>query len=386
VNAFAGDELRMKPTEEQTMLRDSAAKYLAEGYSFADREAQIQAGEPFSRPHWAVFADMGWLAMPFPESLDGLGFGASETALLCEELGRALVREPYLETVLLAGGMLQRGGAAEHVSRIMAGEVQAALAVTEPEKQFSLDTVSLSAKPDGEGFILDGEKTVVRNGAVADLFIVLARTAEAGADGSGVTAFLVHRDDPGLVVQGYPTYDDRCAADLRLEQLQVDASRILGEAGRAETLLAPTLRHAVVGMVAESLGCMQALLDDTLEYTRQRKQFGQPLATFQALRHRMTDMFMQLELTRSLLQVTVSQVDQDSDRADTYVAAVKAKSIAAGRFIAQSAIQLHGGIATTNDLRVGHYFKRLAALESALGGRDAHIQRYAQLTGIAKND
>ncbi|MFN2328362.1 MAG: acyl-CoA dehydrogenase family protein [Chromatocurvus sp.] len=376
----------MKPTEEQSMLRDSAAKYLADGYSFEDRESQIQAGEPFSRPHWAVFADMGWLAMPFPESLDGLGFGVAETALLCEELGRALVREPYLETVLLAGGMLQRGGATEQVSGIMTGDVQAALAVTELNKQFSLHTVSLSAKRDGQGFTLDGEKTVVRNGAVADIFVVLARTAEADSHSSGVTAFLVHKDDPGLVVQGYRTYDDRCAADLRLEQLQLDVSRVLGEEGCAEMLLAPTLRHAVLGLVAESLGCMQALLDDTLEYTSQRKQFGQPLAKFQALRHRMTDMFMQLELTRSLLQAAVLHVDQDSDRADTYVAAVKAKSIAAGRFIAQSAIQLHGGIATTNDLRVGHYFKRLAVLESALGGRDAHIQRYAQLTGIAKND
>lgn len=386
MNAFAGDELRMQPTEEQTMLRDSAAKYLADGYSFEDREALIKANEPLSAAHWVVFAEMGWLAMPFPESLDGLGFGASETAVLCEELGRALVREPYLETVLLAGGMLHRGGANEEVARIMSGELQAALALIEPGRQFSLHNTAMTATRDGDAFVLDGDKSVVRNGAIAGVFVVLARTADPSPQGSGVTAFLVRRDDAGVAVQGYPTFDDRCAADLRCEQLRLDASRVLGEPDRAEQLLTPTLRHAVIGMAAESLGCMQALLDDTLDYTRQRKQFGQPLATFQALRHRMTDMFMQLELTRSLLQVAVSHVDSDSPEADTYVAAIKAKSIAAGRFIAQSAIQLHGGIATTNDLRVGHYFKRLAVLESALGGRDAHIQRYAQLTGIANND
>lgn len=386
MNAFAGDKLQMQPTEEQTMLRDSAAKYLAGGYPFEDREALIQAGEPFSAAQWSVFADMGWLAMPFPESQEGLGFGACETAVLCEELGRALVREPYLETVLLAGGMLQRAGASEDVAGIMGGGLQAALALSEPGRQFSLRNVVLTAKRDGDGFVLDGDKIVVRNGAVADIFVVLARTADADGDSSGVTAFLVRREDAGIDVQGYRTYDDRCAADLRFEHLRLDASRVLGDPDRAEVLLEPTLRHAMIGIAAESLGCMQVLLDDTLDYTRQRKQFGQPLASFQALRHRMTDMFMQLELTRSLLQAAVSHVDNESMQADTYVAAVKAKSISAGRFIAQSAIQLHGGIATTNDLRVGHYFKRLAVLESVLGGRDAHIQRYAQLTGIANND
>lgn len=386
MNAFAGDQQRMQPTEEQTMLRDSAAKYLADSYTFESRESLIQAGEPFSAEHWAVFAEMGWLAMPFPESLDGLGFGVSETAVLCEEMGRALVREPYLETVLLAGGMLQRAGAVNEVSRIMSGESQAALALSEPNRQFSLRNVTMPAVRDGDDFVLDGEKSVVRNGPVAEFLVVLARTAEATARRSGVTAFLVREADDGLSVQGYGTYDDRCAADLVFRQLRVDSSRVLGEPDCAEALLEPTLRHAVIGIAAESLGCMQALLDDTLEYTRQRKQFGQPLASFQALRHRMTDMFMQLELTRSLLQAAVSHVERDSAEADVYLAAVKAKSIATGRFIAQSAIQLHGGIATTNDLRVGHYFKRLAVLESALGGRDTHIQRYAQLTGIANDD
>lgn len=386
MNAFAGDDRHMQPTEEQTMLRDSAAKYLADSYSFDDREALIQSGEPISTSHWTMFAEMGWLAMPFPESLDGLGFGASETAVLCEELGRALVREPYLETVLLAGGMLQRAGANEDVARIMGGETQAALALAEPGREFSLQNTATTAARDGDSFVINGEKSVVRNGALADVFVLLARTADVTAESSGVTAFLVRREDAGFTVDGYATYDDRCAADLRLENLRVDASRVLGETDCAEALLLPTLRHAVIGVAAESLGCMQALLDDTLEYTRQRKQFGQPLASFQALRHRMTDMFMQLELTRSLLQAAVSHVDSGSAEADTYLAAVKAKSIAAGRFIAQSAIQLHGGIATTNDLRVGHYFKRLAVLESALGGRDAHIQRYAQLTGIVNND
>lgn len=376
----------MQVTEEQTMLRDSAAKYLSDHYTFDNREALIQAHKPFSAAHWAMFADMGWLAMPFPESLEGLGFGVAETALLCEEMGRALVREPYLETVILAGGVLQRAAANEEVGRIMTGDAQAALALAEPNRQFSLRNVAAIAVPRGDGFTLDGEKSVVRNGASADLFVVLARTGDANAHGSGVTAFLVRREDAGLLITAYRTYDDRGAADLVMHGLQLQASRVLGEVGRAELLLEPTLRHATIAMAAESLGCMQALLDDTLDYTRQRKQFGQPLATFQALRHRMTDMFMQLELTRSLLLSAVSHVDSGSDQADLYVAAVKAKSISAGRFIAQSAIQLHGGIATTNDLRVGHYFKRLAVLESALGTRDVHIQRYAQLSGIANYD
>ena len=383
MNAFAGDGLEMKPTEEQTMLRDSAAKYLAESYTFDEREQAISAGKAFSEAHWSVFADMGWLAMPFPEASGGLGFGVSETAVLCEELGRALVREPYLETVLLAGGVLQRGGAQDEVSRILAGESQGALAVTEPGRQFALETLEMAAKPCAGGYLLAGEKTVVRNGSVADVFVLLARTGPATADGgSGITAFLLRKSDPGLVVHGYRTYDDRCAADLTLQDVQLDASRVLGEPGRAEDLLTPALQSAMIGIAAESLGCMQALLDDTLEYTRQRKQFGQALAQFQVLRHRMTDMFIQLELTRSLLQVATAHVEQGSDRAETYVAALRAKSIAAGRFVSQSAIQLHGGIATTNDLRVGHYFKRLAALESALGGRDTYLRRYAELADI----
>jgi len=327
---------------------------------------------------------MGWLAMLLPEEFGGFDAGAVEIMLLCEELGRYLVVEPYLETIVVAAGLLQRAASAERAGSYLAelaeGRLQGCLAHREPGRQPSVLNVRTVATATRDGFVLNGHKTVVRNGPAADVLVVSARTSGRPGESEGVSLFAVAADAAGVQRDNYPTWDGREACELRLDGVRVDRDALLGDAGGAASLLDAIGHRALLAGCAEAVGAMSALLEATMDYTRQRQQFGQPLSRFQVLRHRMADMFMHLELTRSLLVAAAWKLDQGADDCGHYLSALKARTVKAGRFVGQNAIQLHGGIAMTEELSAGHYFKRLTALDSWFGSREFHLQRFGDST------
>lgn len=375
--------MHIEYSDEQVMLRDSAEKYLRENYEFDQRQAIVHAGGGFSAEQWQTFAELGWLAMPFAEEYGGFGAGAVETMLLNEAFGRHLVLEPWLETVALAGGLLQAGASEDvrqrYLPGIAEGTVHGALAHVEAGRQVGLTQVETRATREGD-YVLNGRKAMVLNGPAADVLLVTARTAGEPGDEDGLSLFAVAADAPGISRRDYATYDGRRACDLTLDDVRVPAEALVGEEGRALPLIEKSLDHALLALCAEAVGAMDALVAVTVDYTRQRKQFGQPIARFQVLRHRMADMYIQAELTRSLLMATALKLDEGAEDAPAMVAALKARVGKAGRFIGQNAIQLHGGIGMTDELSVGHYFKRLTAIDTLFGARDYHLARFNRLT------
>ncbi|MBR9911821.1 MAG: pimeloyl-CoA dehydrogenase small subunit [Gammaproteobacteria bacterium] len=370
-------------SEEQTMLRDSAEKYLRDNYTFERRQAVVNSEQGFSREAWQTFADLGWLAMTFREESGGFGGGALETLLLCEQFGKYLVVEPYLESIVLVGGLIEAGAhpsvREEYLGRLLSGELQGAPAYLESANVADPLRVETTAQPFGGGFLINGSKTVVVNGPEADLFLVSARTGGTTANSrQGISLFLLERETPGLSWKNYKTYDGRSACELQLHNVKVDAESVVGRIGDAYKFSAPIMSRAIVAVCAEAVGAMDALLSATVEYSKQRKQFGQPISRFQVLRHRMADMYMEVELTRSLLLATAWKLDSGAPDAQQCLIALKAKVGKAGRFVAHNAIQLHGGIGTTDELSVGHYFKRLAAIGVMFGSRDSYLARYFQ--------
>jgi alkylation response protein AidB-like acyl-CoA dehydrogenase len=365
------------------MLHDSAEKYLRDNYSFENRQMTVQQSCGFNAEQWQMFANLGWLAMTFQEDAGGFGGGALETMILCEQFGKYLVLEPYLESVVLVGGLLEAGGQSaikEHyLAGLMAGELQGALAYLEEGNVANPHYVTTKAESTGEGYLLNGSKTVVLNGPEANLFLVSARVGDNPVQTKeGISIFVVDKNTPGLSYKNYKTYDGRSACELELENIALDADALVGEVGNAAELAAPIFSRAIVAVCAEAVGAMDALLEATVDYTKQRKQFGQSISCFQVLRHRMVDMYMEIELTRSLLMATAWKLDNDSEDAQQCVAALKAKVGKAGRYVSHNAIQLHGGIGTTDEFSVGHYFKRLAAIGVMFGSRDSHLTRYMQ--------
>ncbi|MGX4676178.1 acyl-CoA dehydrogenase family protein [SAR92 clade bacterium H246] len=370
-------------SEEQTMLHDSADKYLRENYSFENRQATVKKSRGFSAEQWQMFADLGWLAMTFEEEAGGFGGGALETMILCEQFGKYLVLEPYLESVVLVGGLIAAGAQPaikEHyLSGLMAGELQGALAYLEEGNVANPHYVETKAEATGDGYVLNGSKAVVLNGPEADMFLVSARVGDSSIGAKeGISLFVVDKNSQGLHCNNYKTYDGRSACELQLDNVTLNADALVGELGNASAMAAPIFSRAIVAVCAEAVGAMDALLEATVDYTKQRKQFGQSISSFQVLRHRMVDMYMEIELTRSLLMATAWKLDNGSGDAEQCVAALKAKVGKAGRYVSHNAIQLHGGIGTTDEFRVGHYFKRLAAIGVMFGSRDSHLSRYMQ--------
>jgi alkylation response protein AidB-like acyl-CoA dehydrogenase len=342
-------------SEEQTMLHDSADKYLRENYSFENRQAALARDAGFNAEQWQMFADLGWLAMTFEEEAGGFGGGALETMILCEQFGKYLVLEPYLESVVLVGGLLEAGGQTaikqQYLAGLMAGELQGALAYLEEGHMANPQYVAAKAEVAANGYLLNGHKAVVLNGPEADLFLVTARTGNDVLDSAaGISLFAVPKNAPGLSCKNYKTYDGRSACELQLDNVALDAQALVGVAGEFSELAEPIFSRAIVAVCAEAVGAMDALLNATVDYTKQRKQFGQSISSFQVLRHRMADMYMDIELTRSLLMATAWKLDNGSEDAQQCVAALKAKVGKAGRYVSHNAIQLHGGIGTTDEL------------------------------------
>ena len=368
-------------TDEQAMLADSIGRYIEDNYDFDARMKIVESDRDFSTDHWRAFAEMGWTALPFAEADGGFDGGAVETMLVMEAFGRGLVVEPYLATVVLAGGVLKRAPAGgrrdELLSGIIDGSMQVAVAFAEPQARFDCLHVATVAERDGDDFLLTGRKNLVLNGGNADVLIVPARTSGSPGDEPGITLFAVAADSDGLETRRYPTVDGLSGADLELNGLRASGTSIVGEPDEGGRLLAAAMGEATLAACAEAMGILQAMHDKTVEYSKQRVQFGVPIGSFQALQHRMVDMLMQCEQTRSLLYWAVMLHADGEDGAERAISAVKYQIGSAGRRIGEEAVQLHGGMGVTWELDIAHYFKRLVALQQLFGNADFHLDRYA---------
>lgn len=371
-------------SEEQTLLQESIERFIQNDYSFAARQRIVKEESGYDAGNWRTFAELGWLGVPFPEEYGGFGGGAIESIVMCEQFGKGLVVEPFLATVVLAGGAIRTAGNKAQRSAwlpgITGGSIQAALAFAEPQGRYNLaDLVTTAARSD-DGFVLDGYKAVVLNGPAADVLVVSARTAGEQRDEAGVSLFLVPADAPGVSRRDYPTVDAFRASEVTLENVALGEDALLGEAGGGLPILQQVVDEGTLAVGAEAVGCMEVLYKDTVEYCKTRKQFGQPIGKFQVLQHRMVDMFMEYEQAKSLMYMAAMRMDEGyGSEAQKAVSAFKVQVGTSGRFVGQNAVQLHGGMGMTDELRIGHYFKRLTMIDTLFGNVDFQLERFGAL-------
>lgn len=364
-------------SEEQQMLRDSAERYFAEDYNFEKRRALLSAAHGSSEKHWRAFAEFGWLGLALPEDVGGVGCSFVETMLIAELLGRRLVLEPYTTTAVLCARLLERSDSelrSELLSALAAGQLRLALAHGEVDSYYSLNTVSTQARRSANRFILDGAKLMVLDAPAAHKLIVSA-VPECEAQ---FALFVVDRDAKGLTITDYPLIDGTRAADITLESVSVPGTAMLAAPGKAFDVLDEAIDRLTVARVAEALGAMEVVLELTNEHLKNRVQFGSPLGKFQALQHRMAEMFVEVQETRSILYRAIAYLDRPAIERGPAVSAAKIVASNAGRFVGGQGIQLHGGVGVTDEYQVGHYYKRLLTLEKAFGDTDHHLERLAK--------
>lgn len=374
-------------TEEQNAIRDSLSKWAAQQYDFDKRRAAL-ASEDAWKQNWATFAELGLLAAPLPEDFGGLGGGAIDVSVVAEEFGKALIVEPYIPTVVLGAGALKYAGSAaqkdEHLNAIAGGERIIAFAQAEPKSRWALNDVSTTAKKDGAGYVLNGQKAVVLGAPQADHLLVSARTAGGQRDAKGVSLFLVAKNVKGVSTRDYPTIDGTRASEVYFENVSVGADALVGAADGALPLIERIVDEANAAYCSEAVGCMRMMTDLTREYAKTRKQFGRAIAEFQVLQHRMVDMFMASEESYSMaLRATIKLGESEQERAKA-VSAAKVSIGKLSRFVGQAAVQIHGGMGVTDEMRVGHYFKRVTMIDATFGNVDYHLRRYIAFGGEAK--
>ena len=365
-------------TDEQRQLRDTLQRYIAKEYDFDARRKLARTELGYSREHWQAFAELGLLALALPEAHGGLGGNAIDTMVAMEALAPALVLEPYLATAVICGGLIADAGSEAQKDLLLpalgAGELLFAFAHYEPGTRYELNHVATTARGEGDGYVLNGAKTVVQAGGQADRLIVSARTAGGVRDDAGISLFVVDRGAPGVAVRGYPTQDGTRAAEITLTGVRVGGDARLGEAGRALPAIEHAIDRGIAALCGEAVGIMAALNAATLEYLKTREQFGGPIGRFQALQHRMVDMFIAAEEARSMA-ILASVGVQSADPAERRrtVSMAKARIGQSSRFVGQQAVQLHGGMGVTDDLVVSHWFKRLTAIDLTFGDADHHL-------------
>jgi alkylation response protein AidB-like acyl-CoA dehydrogenase len=370
-------------TEEQSMLRDTLASFLQDKYSFDTRRASVKSASGWRADYWKAFAEeLGILGAPFSEDLGGLGGSAIENMIVMEECGKALVIEPYLGTVVIGGGFLKYSGhasATDLIGGIIGGEIITAFAYAEPQGRYNLADLKTTAKKDGSGYVLNGHKAVVLGAPWATHLVVTARTGGSQREASGVSVFLVDKASAGIVTRDYPTVDGQRASEVYFENVSVGADALIGTADNGLPLVEKVVDETIAAMCAEACGVLSKLHTGTVEYTKQRKQFGAPISSFQVLQHRMVDMFINVEQAISMTYMANIKVTDEAERAKA-ISAAKVQIGKACRFVGQNAIQLHGGMGMTDEMAIGHYFKRATMIESAFGSVDHHLARYERLS------
>lgn len=367
-------------SSEQELLRDGLNRFLATRYDLDKSRTAVKTGAGWQPEVWQALAqELGILGAAQPEELGGIGGGPTEVMVIAEALGYALVVEPYVNTAVVAAGLLRRAGgeaASALLARVIEGEAIAALAAAEAHSGEHWQDVVTTARREGSEWVLDGAKIMVVDAPLASHLLVTAATP------GGLSLFLVEltADLPGLTTHAYRTVDDRQAADIAFVELRLPSDALLGEEGQAWPSVDLARDEGAAAVCAEAVGCMRKVVADTVEYSKQRKQFGQPIGGFQVLQHRMVDMYMELEQSVAASCLAALKLDAAPEERARAVSAAKATIGRAARFIGQNAVQLHGGMGMTEELAIGHYFKRLTAVQYEFGTTDHHVARYARLT------
>lgn len=374
-------------TSEQQQFADALRRWAEKDYSFEQRKKIIHGPAGVSDAAWSTLAELGMTALPVPEAQGGFNGSAVDMLVVMQELGRGLVVEPYFATVLGAEFLKLAGGQEAALEQVASGELKLACALGERQSRHALSDIATTAKRDGDGFVLAGAKTVVLHGAQAGKLVVSARSGGGQRDTDGISLFLVEGDAAGVTRRDYRTIDGQRAADIVLENVKLPAAALLGEWGQGWNILDAASDYGVALLCAEAVGAMEALNAATLEYTKTRQQFGVPIGKFQALQHRMAEMFIHLEQARSMATLAAVKVGSaDAEERRRTVSGAKARIGQAIKFVGQQAVQLHGGMGVTDELPAAHYFKRLTMIEVTLGDTDHHLARFAAQPGFRKVD
>ena len=369
--------------EEQSLIQDQVDQFVQKEYDWETRQALSNSDLGFGIDNWKKFAELGWLGISVSEDNGGYGGTAIESMLIMEAFGKGLVVEPFLETVIMSASLIDDHGSDQQKSSVLepaiAGEMQLALAYAEPQSRFNLSDLVTEAKLDGDNYILNGYKSVVMNGPSANKFIISARTSGTQLDESGISLFLVDSESTGLDKTDYKTVDGRRASDLSIENVSVPKDNLIGQQDKGFEILDSAIDKAILAISAEAVGAMEVLYKTTVEYTKTREQFGTAIGKFQVLQHRMVDMFMEYEQCKSLLYMATMKHEEGSPDAKKAISGLKYQVGKAGKFIGQQAVQLHGGMGVTDELNVGHYFKRLTTVGTIFGNTDYHLKKYTSL-------
>ena len=370
-------------TDEQNMVRDGISRLIREEYDFDTRREVIASDSGWRPELWAQLAELGMLAAPFGEADGGFG-GPTEAMIIMEEFGKGLAVEPFVPSVVCAGGFLKHGGndaqREEYIGGIISGEKIFAFAYAEPRGRYDLANLETTAKDDGGDFVINGHKAVVMGAPWATHLVVTARTSGGQTDADGVSVFIVAKDADGVSTRDYATVDGRRASEVYFENVKVSGEALIGETDKGLPLVEKVVDEATAAVCAEATGAMKVTNETTLDYSRQRKQFGVAIGSFQVLQHRMADMLMEYEQAVSMMYLATIKLDEDETERKKNISSAKVKIGQAARFIGQSAIQTHGGMGMTDELAVGSYFKRLSIIESEFGSVDHHMRRHIKLT------
>ena len=374
-------------SEEQRLLKDSVERLTTQRYDFEARKKYMKETDGWSRALWKQYVDLGLTALPFAEEHGGIGGGPVETMIVMEAFGRALALEPYFASVILGGSFLRLGAneatRADVLPKVAAGETLLAFAHIERQARYDLADVAATAKKDGAGYVLNGEKSLAIHGDVADKIVVSARVSGDQRSRNGIGLFLVDAKADGVSRRGYPTMDGLRAAEVTLHNVKVGADAVLGEPGNAFSLIEQVGDIAIAALAAEAVGAMSAMHEITVDFLKQRKQFGVPIGNFQVLQHRAGDMLIALEQARSMAMLATMMTEEtNAEERRKSISAAKVQIGRSAKIVGQSAIQLHGGIGMTMEYKVGHYFKRVTMIDTMFGDADYHLAALARMGGV----
>ena len=369
-------------SEEQQLLKDSVDRFVSDNYDLDARQKLSKNDAGFSDTYWQTMAELGWLGVTVPEAHGGFGGNQADTMVLMEAFGKGLVLEPFFASAILGTRAIVSGGSEELKSKLLPellnGASRLSLAYAEEQSRFDLEDVVTRATPNEHGYIITGQKSMVQHGGSADYFVVSTRTSGGQLDEGGITVFLVDAKSEGLAINAFPTVDGLQAAELKFDNVQVSPGDLLGEQDAGYGLLQDIAIDGILALSAEAVGAMEILYKDTVAYTQEREQFDHRLSDFQVLQHRMVDMFMEYEQCKSMLYRATLEVVQNGREAMRIVHALKYMVGKVGTFIGENAVQLHGGMGVTEELRIGHYFKRLLVIEAQFGNSDYHLACFAE--------
>jgi alkylation response protein AidB-like acyl-CoA dehydrogenase len=369
-------------SEEQQLLKDSVDRFVSDNYDLDARQKLSKNEAGFSDTYWQTMAELGWLGVTVPEAHGGFGGNQADTMVLMEAFGKGLVLEPFFASAILGTRAIVSGGSEELKSKLLPellnGASRLSLAYAEEQSRFDLEDVVTRATPNEHGYIITGQKSMVQHGGSADYFVVSTRTSGGQLDEGGITVFLVDAKSEGLAINAFPTVDGLQAAELKFDNVQVSPGDLLGEQDAGYGLLQDIAIDGILALSAEAVGAMEILYKDTVAYTQEREQFDHRLSDFQVLQHRMVDMFMEYEQCKSMLYRATLEVVQNGREAMRIVHALKYMVGKVGTFIGENAVQLHGGMGVTEELRIGHYFKRLLVIEAQFGNSDYHLACFAE--------